>query len=94
MSNNKLNELQQELQDALIAIEILTNRLMNLAVIENKFLSMVGQLRNQEIKCAGILFNIEAAEKRVDDKTKDINHFFHFRFKWMEYFIMKHKTYW
>jgi vacuolar-type H+-ATPase subunit D/Vma8 len=94
MKKANLEELKQELNDALEAIEILTNRLINLAVIENKFLSLSEKLRNQEIKCGSILFNIEAAEARVNDKVRDINHFFRFRFKWMERFIMKHRTYW
>lgn len=94
MNIEKCNELHEEIQKGLLAIEILTNRLMNLAAIENKFLSLVEQLRKQEIKCAGILFNIEAAEKRIDDKTKNLNYFFQFRFKWIERLIMKHKTYW
>lgn len=94
MNKDKLNELEMDLKEGLLAIEILTNRLINLAAIENKFLTLVEQLRNQEVKCAGILFNIEAAEKRVDDKVKSLNYFFNFRFKWMERFIMKHRTYW
>lgn len=94
MDRDKLNELGEELRDALQAIEILTNRLVNLAVIENKFLSLVEKLRYQETKCAGILCNIVAAEKRVDDKTSDLKYFFKFRFKWIERLIMKHKIFW
>lgn len=90
MKDEKINESQKELKDALQAIEILTTRLMNLAGIENKFLELVKELRNQEIKCAGILFNIQEAEKRVDNKTSDLKFFFNFRFKWIERLIMKH----
>lgn len=90
MNRDNAEELQQELKDALQAIEILTNRLMNLAAIENKFIAIVEELRHQEIKCAGILFNVEAAEKRVEDKVKNISHYFKFRFKWIERFIIKH----
>jgi hypothetical protein len=93
MTTDKFDKLEQELKEALHAIEILTNRLISLAVIENKFLSLVEELRNQELKCSGILFNIEAAEKRVEDKTKYLKLFFSFRYKWIERFIMKRDTY-
>ncbi len=94
MHEEQLIELQKELKEALQAIDILTNRLMDLAVVENKFLQQTESLRHMEIICAGIAANVAKTEERINANLSESRDYFNFRYKWMKKLFIKNNLWW
>jgi len=88
MNTERLEKMEFDLKDALKAVEILTEKLIDIAVIENKFMEQTKKLILIETKCAGILANVnEIAQRMFEDRLI-------FRFAWMEKLFFKKPVCW
>ena len=93
MNKEELDCMKNEYEIGLKAIETVTEKLINLAVVENKFIEQVESIKLLNVKFEGIYFRTQFAEEKINNLLEKINkppQFF--IFKWMDkLFIKKYK---
>lgn len=81
---------EAKLQEGLQAIEVLTDKLINLAVVENKFLEMTQRLESEVRKCEILHSAMVRAEANIETHYAQNMHYFQFRYRWMEKLFCKY----
>jgi len=85
----RMDNLEGKLNSGLVAIDTLTDKLINLAVIENEFLKKIKEITQIEVQCRIHLMNMVEFDKKYSEIRGRQQNYFQFRYKWMERFFIK-----
>lgn len=80
----RIEELEAKLQEGLQAIDILTEKLINLAVIENKFLKQTEELKLLDAKITGHVYSMRQLNEVMTANVNASKAYCKVRFKWLE----------
>ena len=89
MSKEKINSLEKDLSSVQRSIEFLIEKLINLAIWENKFIEKYNNIKQIETKL--LQSQSETTEKceAVIGRIRKIENTYKFRFQWMEKLFLK-----